>query len=141
MDKMIKDKKVMTEKSLYALTLPNDFKDCNANVHEHTDAVEQLEKDEATDGWYANSASYDYTTSRPKLVKDKKDDATTTKSNTYTQLVWKTSKKVGFGIVGKFVVAWYCDKKGNDPDTVEAFTNHVCKVDGCHPNGWERYTL
>lgn len=141
MDKMVKDKTVMTEKSLYDLTLPTDFKDCNANVHEHTDAVEQLEKDKATDGWYANSASYDYETSRAKLVNGKKDPATTTKSNTYTQLVWKTSKKVGFGIVGKFVVAWYCDKKGNDPDTVKVFTNHVCKVDGCHPKDWKRYTL
>jgi hypothetical protein len=94
MDKMIADKKPMTEKTLYDIKLEGDFKDCNANVHEHTDAVEQLAGDYATDGWYANSQFYDYATTKPTDDKD----ATKTKAMTYTQLLWKTSTKVGFGI-------------------------------------------
>ena len=44
--------------------------------------------------------------------------------------MWKASKKVGFGIKGKFVVAWYCPK-GNDPNTPKDFKKNVCKKDGC----------
>lgn len=137
MDKMIADKKPMTEKTLYDIKLEGDFKDCNANVHEHTDAVEQLDGDYATNGWYANKASYDYVTTKP--IDDKAP--TKIKADTYTQLLWKTSTKVGFGIKDKFVVAWYCDKKGNDPRDAKTFSAHVCKVDGCAPDGWKRYTF
>lgn len=150
MDDMDADpKKVMSEKTLRDIDRTGDYvKKCNVNVHMHTDAVEQHDGDYATEGWYKNSESYDYVTSKPKLVKGKEDEATKIKSDTYTQLIWKTSTKVGFGIKGKFVVAWYCDKKGNvrdgkakDSKDVDTFTDNVCKVDGCHPDGWKRYTF
>lgn len=44
--------------------------------------------------------------------------------------MWKSTKKVGFGIKGKYVVAWYCPK-GNDPATSKDFKKNVCKKDGC----------
>jgi hypothetical protein len=118
MDDMDADpKKVMSEKTLRDIDRTGDYvKKCNVNVHMHTDAVEQHDGDHATEGWYKNSESYDYVTSKPKLVHDKEDEPTKIKSDTYTQLIWKTSTKVGFGIKGKFVVAWYCDKKGNVRD-------------------------
>jgi len=45
-------------------------------------------------------------------------------------MMWKSTKKVGFGIKGKYVVAWYCPK-GNDPATSKDFKKNVCKKDGC----------
>lgn len=135
---------VMTTKRLRDLKITGDaLKDkCNFSVHKHTGtAAEQLEGDHATNEWYANSKHYSYETGKAKTgVKDQKDEVTKQYSDTYTQLVWKTSKKVGFGIKGKFVVAWYCDKKGNTGDA-NTFTDNVCKVDGCHPDGWKGYTL
>jgi hypothetical protein len=51
-------------------------------------------------------------------------DVSEEKANAYkfTQMVWKGAKgkKVGFGIKGKNVYAWYCPK-GNDPMTKTAF--------------------
>lgn len=31
----------------------------------------------------------------------------------YTQMVWKNTSKVGFGVKDAYVIAWYCDTKGN----------------------------
>jgi hypothetical protein len=28
-------------------------------------------------------------------------------------MVWKNTSKVGFGVKGAYVIAWYCDSKGN----------------------------
>jgi len=28
-------------------------------------------------------------------------------------MVWKSTKKVAFAIQGRYVIAWYCDVKGN----------------------------
>ena len=47
----------------------------------------------------------------------------------FTQMIWKTSKTVGFGISGKYVVGWFCgDKAGNDRYSYEG---NVCPVGGC----------
>jgi hypothetical protein len=42
-------------------------------------------------------------------------------------LVWKSSTKVGFGINGRFVVAWFCETEGNQPSTAAAFKENVPK--------------
>jgi hypothetical protein len=31
----------------------------------------------------------------------------------FTQMVWKNTSKVGFGVRGKWVIAFYCEQKGN----------------------------
>jgi hypothetical protein len=36
------------------------------------------------------------------------------KANDFTQMVWKSAKKVAFGVKSPWVVAWYCPK-GNTP--------------------------
>jgi len=28
-------------------------------------------------------------------------------------MMWKGTKKVGFGVRGRWVIAWYCNEKGN----------------------------
>jgi hypothetical protein len=31
----------------------------------------------------------------------------------FTQMVWKNTSKVGFGVKGDTVIAWYCAARGN----------------------------
>jgi len=81
--------------------------------------------DDATDWWYDGAKEFDPATHAPKSpadpVKKKRSDA-------YTRLVWASSTTVGFGISsGRFVVAWFCKTKGNDPYTPAAFTTNVKK--------------
>jgi len=49
-------------------------------------------------------------------------------------LIWKSSTTVGFGIKGKFVVAWICEVEGSLPDdTPETYGENVkenCIIDG-----------
>jgi len=40
-------------------------------------------------------------------------------------MMWKSSKKVGFAIQGKFVVAWYCPKNNDDKEI--SYIKNVCK--------------
>jgi hypothetical protein len=42
-------------------------------------------------------------------------------------MVWKKTKKVGFGIKGKWVFAWYCDAKPNKGSFVENIGGHCIK--------------
>jgi uncharacterized protein YkwD len=32
--------------------------------------------------------------------------------NMFARVVWKATTKVGFGVKGKYVVAWYCEDQG-----------------------------
>jgi hypothetical protein len=61
------------------------------------------------DKWYENKQYYDF--KKGTFTKDKK-----VHGQKFTKMMWRATKKVGFAISGKFVVAWYCPK-GNDPDT------------------------
>jgi hypothetical protein len=72
------------------------------------DAVEYT--NEASKSWYAGQSEYDSGTGKqvaggastglPKML-------------FFTQMVWKNTSKVGFGVKGDTVIAWYCDVKGN----------------------------
>lgn len=42
-----------------------------------------------------------------RLIKDKAEK--------FTNMIWKASTEVGFGIKGRFVIAWYCEDAGNEP--------------------------
>jgi hypothetical protein len=53
-------------------------------------------------------------------------------------MTWQATKKIGFGLRDKFVVAWYCDAKGNSgPGNAAATTQNYkdnvkkdCVIDG-----------
>jgi len=80
--------------------------------------------DDATDWWFDGFKEYDFSTGAPKAPKDA---AKKQRSDEYTRLVWKASTKVGFGINGRFVVAWFCETEGNQPSTAAAFKENVPK--------------
>jgi len=44
-------------------------------------------------------------------------------------MMWKSSKKVGFAIQGKYVVAWYCRKNNDDKEI--SYIKNVCKKGEC----------
>jgi hypothetical protein len=53
----------------------------------------------------------------------------------FAQMVWKGTSKVGFGVQGKYVVAWYCEDRGQVEDPVKAKSN-VGIV--CYKHGYNR---
>lgn len=50
----------------------------------------------------------------------------------FTQMVWRSTGKVGFGVRGKWVVAWYCEVQGNTggPSGFRANVGKTCVVEG-----------
>jgi hypothetical protein len=73
--------------------------------------------------WYEMKDHYNF--DKGTFKKDKKKDG-----QKFTSMMWRASKKVGFGISGKYVVAWYCPT-GNDPDTDKDYLKNVCEKDKC----------
>lgn len=65
---------------------------------------------EASISWYAGESEYDSTAGKQVA-----GGASTglLKMLAFTQMVWKNTSKVGFGVKGDTVIAWYCDVKGN----------------------------
>jgi hypothetical protein len=118
--------------------------------------------DYATQAWYAGLSSWDFAKAEPKklsevkIPKEVKDNtgtvtnqdeinAATSKrdaedrqfaeeAEAFTRMVWKATTEVGFGIKGRFVVAWYCEAEGNTPNGYgEKWGNNVardCDDDG-----------
>ena len=50
------------------------------------------------------------------------------KAKYFSQMMWKATTKVGFGIVGNFVVARYCEEVGN---VDKKYWENVCPKGGC----------
>jgi hypothetical protein len=50
----------------------------------------------------------------------------------FTQMVWKNTSKVGFGVKGDTVIAWYCEARGNQgsPEDYKANVGAVCVTNG-----------
>jgi len=44
-------------------------------------------------------------------------------SNSFANVVWSSTTRVGFGIKGKWVVAWYCETKATPMDSVASLNN------------------
>jgi hypothetical protein len=131
---------------------------CAQNVYEETDPVKVAElpvTDAATAGWYAGKADWDFAEGKAKQ-KDRIDktkssltdaevdaenvkiDEENTKARAraaqFTLMSWRPTTKVGFGVRGKFVAAWYCEVAGNPTSaTTEDYKENVkkdCLVDG-----------
>lgn len=79
-------------------------------MYTQDDAADLLQSNVATTKWYEGESSYNYDTGEPT---DDKDE-TKKKSKKFMNMLWKSSKKVGFGIKGKFVLAYYCTVGAKD---------------------------
>jgi len=90
---------------------PAEFQDCAESVYALTDAakIPMLARGEngldlATEYWYREGdAAIDYLTGRPKPGGNPRA------VEALLHIIWKSTKKVGFGIKERWVVAWYCD--------------------------------
>jgi hypothetical protein len=53
-------------------------------------------------------------------------------SNQFANLVWKSTTRVGFGVKGKWVVAWYCQTKATPGDSLASKNNigRQCRKSG-----------
>jgi hypothetical protein len=63
----------------------------------------------ASEFWYSGNTDYNPDTGLAKT----NSASNTDKMLKFTQMVWKNSSKVGFGVKNNMVIAWYCDAKGN----------------------------
>ena len=108
--------KIMDEDSFAGLMppvakRPKAFRDCAQSVY----ALQDLTKvgllvrgeggvDLATEYWYSQGdKNIDYRTGKPKPGGNPRA------VDELLHIIWKTTKKVGFGIKERWVVAWYCD--------------------------------
>ena len=99
---------------------PSAFRECGENVFTAADASTAFTTAAATADWYAGNVDYDFAANKPKSATVKAN------SDQFTQVVWKGTGRVGFGIRDKTVVAWYCER-GNWPRTESAFRKNVQK--------------
>jgi hypothetical protein len=122
--KLLEAESSLTVKKIKEFTMAAPYDKCGFNVFTSDDTSKIVKENIATDDWYKNEDQYDYEKGTFKKDMDKE------KSNKFTTMMWKATEKVGFGIKGKFVVAWYCPK-GNNPDTPKDYKKNVCKKDQC----------
>jgi len=54
----------------------------------------------------------------------------------FTQMIWNDNDKVGFGVKGKWVVAWFCPGGNTPEDSQQAFVDNVNDV--CLFEGYDR---
>jgi hypothetical protein len=116
------------------------YTDCGQSKFEEADdatkILEIITKDTASKNWYeTGQADYSYDDGACKASVC--DDATKKlQVDNLTQLLWSSSQKVGFGIKGRNVVAWYC-KKGNTggSDKVKAYKANVGQKCVAEANG------
>lgn len=110
------------------------FENCAENVYEAPSAstadLEATRKTAiAVDTWYDGQQWYDYATGKPR---DLLDVTKVKLSNQFANVVWAATTKVGFGVKGKWVVAWYCDAKATPAETSASLQNIgvVCRRGG-----------
>jgi hypothetical protein len=109
------------------ITFKGDFSGCGESIFEQkvSEKVKDLE--------FGNDASYDWYLGKKYYETEKgkvKDDATKDYKELalkFTQMVWKGTKRVGFGVKDRWVIAWYCEDKGAVGDA-EAFKKNVGKM-------------
>jgi uncharacterized protein YkwD len=85
--------------------------------------------DIAVKTWYSGQQWYDYEAGAPR---DTSDATKVFESNRFANVVWAATTKVGFGVKGKWVVAWYCDAKATPAETAASIQNIgvVCSRSG-----------
>jgi hypothetical protein len=115
---------------------PNLFDGCGENSYlskltTAADLKKVKETNLATEDWYSGEGDYNYSTGKPRNMNDAKKVKA---SNTFANLVWSGTTKVGFGVKGKWVVAWYCADKATPADSVASLNNigRQCKKNGYH---------
>jgi len=99
---------------------PTQFRTCGQSKFQGASAFELLTSSEATDKWYGGKIHYNFAAGKPYYDSQKES------ALQFTQIVWKgdAGKRVGFGVKGTSVYAWYC-AAGNTPDTPAAFKANV----------------
>lgn len=79
-------------------------------------AAEAVEyNNEASKSWHDGESEYDATTGERVQGGGSSgdDDEQEKRMKAFTRMVWKRTRKVGFGVKGGRVIAWYCDVRGS----------------------------
>jgi hypothetical protein len=106
--------KALSDDSAY--TIPSSEK-CSVNTWKADDSDAAGGK-EVTENWYKTGTNYDW---------DKKVYEATAKE--FTNMIWRSATRVGFGRTGNHVVAVYCETPGN---VLGRFQCNVCPAKvGC----------
>jgi len=90
---------------------PKEFQDCAESIYTETSTLASALAAVATSNvaietWYTDGdAAIDYATGKPKV----RTAANNEKVDRLLYMIWKTTRKVAFGVRDKWVVSWYCD--------------------------------
>lgn len=88
------------------------FASCGENTFEDKAGTANFQfGNTASEAWHKGETYYNPTTGGIKTDLNSEDNRKAMLR--FTLMVWKNTRKVGFGVRGKYVVAWYCDKQGN----------------------------
>jgi len=89
------------------------YTDCNQSIFKKDDAGTTTKSVEftnlASETWYKGNLDYNPDTGLVRSETASNQD----KMLKFTQMVWRNTSKVAFGVKGDIVIAWYCDAKGN----------------------------
>lgn len=96
---------------------------CAENTFTAKDDKAAKDTDAATDAWYKGKMMYNFKDGKAKAAT--KDNTEPKKDvDMFARVVWKATTKVGFGIKGKYVVAWYCEDQGATGDA-DAYKKNI----------------
>lgn len=100
------------------------FYNCGENVFQETSASSGGLRftDAASEGWYAGNKYYDESTGRST---DPTNASKTAEAFKFTKMVWRKTTRVGFGVKGKWVVAWYCESQPASNSPAAEFVRNV----------------
>jgi glutaredoxin 2 len=127
MDTLTADELKLNKKAMIKLLetkkAAGSMSECGMDVYEYiagestNNRIMLRTTDLAVNSWYEKKMWYDFKLGKPKVAKT--DDKAMkefklAESNEFTQMMWKASTSVLFGIKGKYAVAWFCPK-GNSP--------------------------
>jgi len=103
----------LTKKRRLAAADTADQSGCGQNLYKETDPkVTAVTTDRAVAAWYAQKEFFDYTTGKAVAGKDKE-------AREFIQVIYRDTKKVGFGVAHPYVVGWYCPKANFDPEALK----------------------
>jgi len=111
------------------------YANCGENVYVLTDLTklsDVLLTNMASNFWYKGINQYDFATNQPKTGIN---EAQLDQANSFQQMVWRGTKRVGFGVFDKYVVAWYCEDKGELSNAIESKAN-VGRI--CYKHGYNQ---
>jgi hypothetical protein len=117
------DKTEFTTKNTGVIADKGDYVNCGEGKFEQTVVAKVKDlatSNAASERWYKGESDYSY---EKGTAKEATDVAKSAAARDFAQMVWKSTTKVGFGVKGKWVIAWYCEAAASTGSPTESVAN------------------